>query len=373
MKQRITTVAWIGTGIMGAPMAHHLLRAGYHLIVHSRTKQKAQALIQAGAQWAEDVACAVRHADAVCTMLGYPQDVEDVYLTQTGILQNVAKDTWIIDFTTSSPLLAQEIHQAAALKHCVAFDCPVTGGETGAKTAHLTALIGAREQDILPVVPLISAFASKRFYFNEAGKAQVAKLCNQVSLASCMVGYADALALAKQSGLDTVQVIDMISSGMGSSRALCELAPKSCDGDYKPGFMVAHMKKDLSLALEHAQEVEVSLPGADTAYNLYDMLCDIGGKRLGTQAISLLYEDEAQGVAAGLDWSAYQKDSYIDNEQESPSSVQSSTDTHTPQSCAQDQDNRGATSSYTSGQENSADSSDDAHSDMQGLLDNWMK
>ena len=136
-----------------------------------------------------------------------------------------------------------------------------------------------------------------------AGKGQTAKLCNQISLASCMIGYADAMALAEQGGLDVEQMLEVVASGMGSSRALQELAPKSLEGDFKPGFMAEHFRKDIALALAQSEDLEITLPGAETAFTLYDMLCQIGGSKMGTQAISLLYADEGTSTAAGLDWS----------------------------------------------------------------------
>ena len=307
-------IACIGTGIMGAPIARHLLDAGFRVSVYNRTKSKAEALIQAGARWCDTVGEAVADADFVLTMLGLPSDVEEVYLSHNGILQSVKRGTWLCDCTTSSPELARDIAAAAAEKACFAFDCPVTGGEEGARSAQLTLLIGAQEKDVAQVLPVLKTFSATRYFFGGAGKGQVAKLCNQLSLASCMVGYCDALALARESGLDPSYVFDMISHGMGASRALAELAPKSIDGDYKPGFKALHLRKDLKLALDQARELGLSLPGADGAYNLYDLLCEIGGKDLGTQALSLLYESEAAGVAAGLDWLGYEPDPVLASE-----------------------------------------------------------
>ena len=309
----ITHIACIGTGIMGAPIAEHLLNAGYHVTVYNRTKSKAADLIKAGAIWKDSVEAAVAAADFVLTMLSLPSDVEDVYLSRTGILRAARPGTWMCDCTTSSPELAADIARAAAQNDCFAFDCPVTGGEEGAREGNLTLLIGAQEKEIMPALDVLKQFSSKRYFFGAAGKGQAAKLCNQVSLASCMVGYCDALALARESGLDTSYVFDMIAHGMGDSRALDMLAPKSIVGDYKPGFKALHLRKDLKLALDCARELELELPGADTAYNLYDLLCDIGGEALGTQALSLLYEGEAAGVAAGLDWSNYESQDQLDD------------------------------------------------------------
>ena len=297
-----TKVAFIGTGIMGAPIAGHILDAGYDLTVNSRTKSKAEGLLAKGAHWADTPAQAAANADVVFTMLGYPSDVEDVYLSTNGLVRAAKKGAYLVDLTTSSAQLAKDIHDACEVEDKHAFDCPVTGGDAGAQAGTLTLIVGAKESYTAPVLPILQTFSDKIYYMGGAGKGQTAKLCNQVSLAACMVGYADAMALAEQGGLDVGQVLDMVSHGMGGSVAMERLAPKSLEGDYKPGFLVEHLRKDLGLALAQAEDTDIMLPGAETAYTLYDMLYQIGGARLGTQALSLLYQDEATCTAAGLDW-----------------------------------------------------------------------
>ncbi len=299
------SVAFIGTGIMGAPIAGHILDAGYPLTVYNRTPEKAQALIERGATWAESASEAVRGADVIFTMVGYPTDVEELYLAGDGLLEASKPGAILIDLTTSSPELARDIAGAAAVSERVAFDCPVTGGEAGAIAGTLTAIVGATERDIEPVRALLETFTSKICCFGGAGAGQAAKLANQISLASAMVGMADALAFAQQSGLDLAQTREMILGGTGATGALQSLAPKALDGDWKPGFKVAHFLKDLGLALSAAEEMDIALPGTDVAFTLYDMLDAIGGAELGTQAITLLYQEEAEAVAAGLDWSGY--------------------------------------------------------------------
>lgn len=301
-------VAFIGTGIMGAPIAGHIMDAGYDLTVYNRTKSKADALVARGAHWAESPAAAAADADVVFTMLGYPTDVEDVYLATNGLVRAAKKGAWLVDLTTSSPQLARDIHDAAEVEDKHAVDCPVTGGESGAIAGTLTLILGSTEADAQPILPVLETFSSKAFYFGGAGKGQTAKLCNQVSLASCMVGMADALALAEQGGLDPKLMLDMVGAGMGSSRALTALGPKALEGDWKPGFLVEHMRKDIRLAIEQSEDLEITLPGAETAFTLYDMLCQIGGERLGTQAISLLYAEEGDAAAVGLDWSLLNED-----------------------------------------------------------------
>lgn len=296
-------IAFIGTGIMGAPIAGHILDAGYDVTVYNRTKAKADGLVAKGAHWAATPAAAAQDADVVFTMVGYPTDVEDIYLGAEGILGAAKKGAYLIDLTTSSAQLARDLHDATEVQDIHAFDCPVTGGEAGAIAGNLTLIVGATQQDAEPVVDILKTFGDKIFYFGHAGAGQTAKLCNQISLASCMVGMADALSLAQQGGIDPALMCEMVGSGMGGSVALKTFIPKILDGDYKPGFLVEHFRKDIGLALQQADDLDVALPGGQTAFTLYDTLCQIGGSRLGTQAISLLYAEEADAIAAGLDWS----------------------------------------------------------------------
>ena len=300
---QIRKIAFIGTGIMGAPIAGHIMDAGYDVTVHNRTREKAEALLARGAHWADSPAEAAADADVVFTMLGYPTDVEDVYLATDGLIRTAKKGAWLIDLTTSSPELARDIHDAAEVEDKHAFDCPVTGGEQGAIDGTLTLIVGAAEKDVEGVLPVLESFSSRRFYFDQPGGGQTAKLCNQVSLVSCMVGYADALALAQQSGIDPELMLEVLANGTGGSGASRTLAPKSLAGDYKPGFFVEHLRKDVALALRRSEDLDITLPGAETAFTLLDMLCQIGGSRMGTQALTLLYQEEETCKAAGLDWS----------------------------------------------------------------------
>lgn len=253
-------VAFIGTGIMGAPIAGHILDAGYPLTVFNRTAEKAAGLIERGAVWADSPAAAAREADVVFTMVGYPTDVEEIYLAGDGLLASAKDGAYLIDLTTSAPELARDIAEAAEVSGKHAIDCPVTGGESGAVAGTLTAIVGATERDIEPVRALLETFTATICCFGGAGKGQAAKLANQVALAGSMVGMADALSFAQQNDLDLEAVRRMICSGTGMSGAMQQLAPKSLEGDYKPGFMVAHFLKDLGLALQVAEEKEIALP-----------------------------------------------------------------------------------------------------------------
>lgn len=302
----VSKVALIGCGIMGAPIAGHILDAGYQLTVHTRTRAKAEGLIARGARWADTPAEAAHDADLVLTMVGEPTDVEDVYFGSNGVLEAAPVGSYLVDLTTSSPQLARELHDAAEVMDKHAFDCPVTGGEEGAIDGTLTLIVGADETYAAPVMDVLSTFAGKVYYFDHAGAGQSAKLCNQVSLSACMIGWADAVALAQASGVDAARMLEMVSVGMGGSTALARLAPRALEGDYAPGFFSAYLRKDLGLALAEAEDLDLALPGAETGFMMYDTICEAGGGRLGTQAISLLYGDDDAAAAAGLDWSLLQ-------------------------------------------------------------------
>lgn len=300
----IKRIGFIGTGIMGRPMAEHLMAAGFELAVYNRTVEKTNLLVAAGARLAQSPADAARDADLVITMLGFPSDVEDVYLGTDGLLTSARPGTYLIDMTTSSPELAREIHDAGEVAGLHAFDAPVTGGEAGAQAGTLTIFCGTDEKTLAPVTDALKAMGRLVIPFGEAGNGQVAKLANQVALSGCMLGLVEGLAFAKQGGLDMHKTLGALMTGTAASAAMRAFGDKILDGDYRPGFQVKHYVKDLRLALEAAEDEELTLPGAETAAQLYALLQEIGGGAMGTQALALAYTDERTGAEAGLDWSA---------------------------------------------------------------------
>lgn len=302
------SVAFIGTGIMGGAMARHLLEAGYPLTVCNRTPQKCAALVEKGARLAATPAEAAKDADVVITMVGYPEEVEELYLSRGGLLEASKPGAYLIDMTTSSPELARDIHEVAEVSDRHAFDAPVTGGQQGAENATLTVFCGAGEDEVAPVRPLLETLGSEVLAFGAAGKGQLAKLANQTALAGCMVGVVEALSLARSGGLDTGLLIEALRGGMADSTALEVLAPKMVARDFAPGFKVEHYVKDLGLILQAAEDADLTLPGVETANELYNLLAEIGGKQMGTQALDLVYADEPTCAAHGLDWSVLSRD-----------------------------------------------------------------
>jgi 3-hydroxyisobutyrate dehydrogenase len=301
MQPADTTVAFIGTGVMGASMAGHLLDAGYRLVVFNRTRARADALIERGAVWAETAGRAASGADVVITMVGYPEDVEAIYFGPDGIIANATAHALLIDMTTSSPALAERIAAASAAKGIHALDAPVSGGDVGARNATLTIMVGGDEDSFQAVEPLLGIMGANVVLQGGPGAGQHTKMANQVAIAGSMLATVESLAYAQAAGLDTRRVLLSIGAGSAASWSLANLAPRILDGNFAPGFYVKHFIKDMRIALAAAAELNLDLPGLSTAKSLYDVLEAGGGGNLGTQALWLLYADDASRVRQGVD------------------------------------------------------------------------
>ena len=297
------TVAFIGTGVMGASMAGHVLDAGYPLVVFNRTKAKADALVERGAMWAGSPGEAASRADVVITIVGYPADVEEIYLAAGGIVERARDGAILIDMTTSSPALAARIASDAAERGIAALDAPVSGGDIGARNASLTIMVGGDEGAFLQVEPLLGVMGKNVVLQGGPGSGQHTKMANQVAIAGSMLAVVESLAYARGVGLDPKRVLDSIGAGSAASWSLTNLTPRILDGNFGPGFYVKHFVKDLRIALHSAEQAGVDLPGCALAKRLYEHLAAEGGEDLGTQALWLLYADatarESAGVAAG--------------------------------------------------------------------------
>ena len=284
----IKTVGFIGLGVMGASMASLLLGGGYELTVFNRTKEKAAPLLEKGAKWAETPAEVAASSDVVITIVGYPKDVEDVYLGPNGILET-KKGGYVVDMTTSSPILAKRIFKEAKAKGIAAMDAPVSGGDIGARNGQLVIMVGGERQAFNELKPIFELMGRTIRYFGEAGSGQYTKMVNQIAIASGMVGVAEAVAFAKKAGLDVTEVIETISGGAAASWTLSNLAPRMVRGDTAPGFFIKHIIKDMKIALECAEEMHLELPGLTLAKRLYDQLSARGMEDCGTQTIIQWY------------------------------------------------------------------------------------
>ncbi|MBI2517530.1 MAG: NAD(P)-dependent oxidoreductase [Opitutae bacterium] len=288
----MSSVAFIGTGVMGRSMAGHLLKAGHTLHVHNRTKEKAQGLLDAGAHWHGTPGAAAAQADFVFTIVGFPTDVEETYFGPRGILAHAKRGTVVVDMTTSSPVLARRIAEAAAGKGLQALDAPVTGGDVGAREARLVIMVGGDEAAFARTRPLFEVMGKNILLHGGPGAGQLCKLANQIGIASVMVSWCEALAFAQRAGLDPVRVLESISGGAAGSVGMTVLAPRALRGDFAPGFYVKHFLKDLRLALAAAEEMKLDLPGTAQAKKLYDEVARRGWDDCGTQALFRLYSGQ---------------------------------------------------------------------------------
>ncbi|AUI36001.1 oxidoreductase [[Bacillus] caldolyticus] len=283
------TIGFIGLGVMGKSMARHLLKAGYPLLVYTRTKEKAEDLLQEGAVWKETVADLAREADVVITMVGDPHDVEQVYFGEGGILENARPGTYVIDMTTSTPTLAKSIYEAAKQKGIHALDAPVSGGDIGAREGTLTIMVGGDEDVFLACKPILERLGTNIVRQGGAGAGQHTKMCNQIAIATNMIGVCEAMAYAKRAGLDPFKVLESIAKGAAGSWSLSNLAPRMLSGDFAPGFYVKHFIKDMKIALEEAERMNLPLPGLALAKQMYEELAQAGEENSGTQALYKRY------------------------------------------------------------------------------------
>ncbi|MDY7108479.1 MAG: NAD(P)-dependent oxidoreductase [Planctomycetota bacterium] len=278
-------IGWIGTGVMGASMAGHLLEAGHRIAVHTRTKEKAEALLRRGACWAGSPGEAADGADLAVSIVGYPEDVEAVHLGAKGTLATARPPRVIVDMTTSRPRLARRIAEAARERGVGSVDAPVSGGDVGAREATLSIMIGGAEADVAFVRPVLQRLGRQLVHHGPPGAGQHAKMVNQILIATNMIGVCEGLLYAVKAGLDPLRVIESVGSGAAGSWSITNLGPRMVQRDFQPGFYVEHFLKDLSIALEESSRMGLSLPGLALARQLYEAAKDQGHGRKGTQAL----------------------------------------------------------------------------------------
>jgi 3-hydroxyisobutyrate dehydrogenase len=283
-------IGWIGTGVMGLPMAGHLLDAGYSLVVHTRRRERAGPLLERGATWADDPAAAADGADAVLSIVGLPDDVRDVHLGPGGTLRAARPPGVIVDMTTSRPSVAREIASAASAIGIGAVDAPVSGGDVGARDAALSIMVGATEEDFRRVRPLLEHMGRRIVLQGGPGAGQNAKMVNQILIAGTMLGVCEGLLYAERAGLDARRVIESVGSGAAGSWSINNLGPRMIDRDFEPGFFIDHFIKDLGIALEEAAAMGLALPGLAQARELYHAARAQELGRKGTQALLLVLE-----------------------------------------------------------------------------------
>jgi 3-hydroxyisobutyrate dehydrogenase len=282
-------IAFVGTGVMGQGMVANLLKAGHEVAVYTRTKTKADGLLALGARWAASPAEAARGADIAISMVGYPNDVEEVWRGPQGFMSSAKPGCVLIDMTTSSPALARSLAAEASAKGFGPLDAPVSGGDRGAREGTLTIMVGGAQKDFDFAQPIFAAMGKTIVLQGAPGTGQLCKLANQIGIASGMIAMAEALAFARATGLNLETTLRSISGGGASSWALLNLAPRVLKGDFAPGFYVKHFVKDIGLALDVCREQKISLPGLELAAKLYADVVAAGEGDAGTQALAKLY------------------------------------------------------------------------------------
>ncbi|WP_416827060.1 NAD(P)-dependent oxidoreductase [Ectobacillus polymachus] len=282
-------IGFIGTGVMGKSMVRHLQKGGYSVHIYNRTKAKAMDLLEEGAIWEERPRKIAEKAQIVMTMVGYPYDVEEIYFGEQGLLENAKKGTTFIDFTTSTPTLAKRIYEEAKKKDMYSLDAPVSGGDIGAKEAKLAIMVGGDENVFQDCLPILQLLGTNIILQGPAGSGQHTKMCNQIAIASNMIGVCEAIAYAKKSGLDPKKVLESIATGAAGSWSLSNLAPRMIASNYDPGFFIKHFIKDMKIALEEAEAMELETPGLSLAKEMYEELAKQGEENSGTQALIKRY------------------------------------------------------------------------------------
>jgi 3-hydroxyisobutyrate dehydrogenase len=278
-------VAFIGTGIMGGPMAGHLLSAGHSLVVHTRTKSKAESLLSTGARWADSPAAAAREVDFVFICVSDTPDVQAVILGKSGVLEAARPGMIVVDHSTISPKTTREMAKALSTKGAALLDAPVSGGDTGAKNATLSIMVGGDQAAFERTQPLFSHMGKTITYCGTSGAGQLTKLVNQILVSVTNLAVCEALTFAEANGLDAQKTLAAVSGGAAGSWQLTNLGPKMIAGDFRPGFMIKLQAKDLRLAEEAAKEAGLSLTALRLVHSLFDKGIAEGRANEGTQAL----------------------------------------------------------------------------------------
>jgi len=282
------TIGFIGLGVMGKPMAGHLLKGGYRLVVHNRSRGAVDELVAAGATAAASPAEVARAATVVITMLPDTPDVERVLTGPDGVLSAIQKDAIVIDMSSISPVATERLAKAVAEKGASMLDAPVSGGEIGAINAALSIMVGGEEAAFARAKPILEKMgnAEKIIHIGKSGAGQVCKVCNQVAIGGALSGVSEAMALAKKAGVDAGKVRQALLGGFAASRVLEVHGERMLTGNYKPGFRTKLYQKDLRLANEAASANGVAVPGTANVTQLVNALVASGGGDLDYAAIA---------------------------------------------------------------------------------------
>lgn len=292
-----TKIGWIGLGVMGSSMCGHLISKGFSATVFTRTKSKAEGLLEQGAAWADSPKAVAEASDVIFSIVGFPHDVREVMLGDDGALAGCSAGNVLVDMTTSEPSLAMEIADAAEAHGVKSIDAPVSGGDVGAKEARLSIMIGGDKATVDALAPCWEAMGKTIVYQGGPGAGQHTKMVNQTLIATNMIGVCEALLYAHRAGLDLNTVMQSVESGAAGSWSLTNLGRRIIDNNFDPGFFVEHFIKDMGIALDEANRMGLALPGLALAKQLYEGVKAQGHGRDGTHALQL-----ALSAMSGVDW-----------------------------------------------------------------------
>lgn len=282
-------IGFIGLGIMGKPMAHHLLKAGYPLAVLESNAASSE-LVEAGAKAFATNKAVAENADIVITMLPDSPQVEDVVLGKDGVMEGLKEGALYIDMSSIAPGTAKKIFQQLQQKGVEALDAPVSGGQVGAESASLSIMVGGSEAAFSRALPLFQLMGKNIVLIGEAGAGQTTKVCNQMIVGMTIQAVAEAFTLAKKAGVNLEKIREVLLGGFAESRILDLHGKRMIDGNFKPGFKVKLHRKDMNLALQAGKEYSVPLYGSSVVAANMDALIAQGNGELDHSSVALLLE-----------------------------------------------------------------------------------
>jgi 2-hydroxy-3-oxopropionate reductase len=291
-----TTIGFIGLGIMGAPMAVNLGKAGYPLVVHNRTRAKAEEFASSAGTQA-DVADAPKEvaerSDVVITMLPDSPDVEQVYLGDDGVIAGARSGQLLIDMSSIAPAVARAVFDAASEVGATALDAPVSGGDVGARDGTLSIMVGGPSDAFERARPLFEVMGKTIVRLGEAGAGQTAKACNQILVAVTIEAVSEALVLASKAGVDPERLIEVLSGGLAGNRVMEVRRRNFLEHDFTPGFKLALHHKDLGIALRTARELDVYVPTTALVDQMLAALEAAGEGDLDHSALLMVIEQQS--------------------------------------------------------------------------------
>lgn len=289
-----TRIGFVGLGIMGAPMALNLMKAGFSLKVYNRSDRPGvREVVEAGGRRAASPREAAEGSDVIITIVTDTPDVEAVILGEDGVVHGARRGATVIDMSTISPRVTREISARLKESGVHMLDAPVSGGDVGARQGTLSIMVGGEQAVFDDCRPVFEAMGKNINLIGGSGAGQTTKACNQIAVACANLAMAEALMLAAASDMDVQKVLDAISGGAAGSWQMTNLGPRILKGDFEPGFMVRLQQKDLKLVLEAANDVKLALPGTSIAHQYFNIVERLGGADEGTQALIKAYEAQA--------------------------------------------------------------------------------